>query len=860
MTRTYSGEELLRPADVNGFNPPFSDLTEAIANATDLTSENADEVAANLALAVAAKDSAVGNVTIAEDYKNLAETFAGISTRGESVAALGDPTTFTEGDQGYVSGSGDDAVDGVYEVISSAWVRTGDNSISTLNNNFAKEQIMRVKQITRLNQVDPFDFDTEVYQRVLSAFSNADTRYDVTLSGSDLIVDLRQAAVMYAGARYDSILQQTGSTYQVQGTFDAGGTSISTNSGIAIGFDNQQPVGADVIFSSEAYGWTWRSNGVVTGGSLVSSGLSDSEYAFNLTSGTVSSFVAGDELLLELVTSNSAAKSVLKGYKNGLEQFQGTVETVPSGTLLGLFRGQGESAAYPSAQRFTFNLISGGKTFITTTEENVLEPSDVVNIPAPVIISGESYKSYLARIAPTGFENIIPTNTRVVNYGRVTMNQRIISKFLENNPAIMESDIAFVEMDGNDGSAIVGDEQSPFQTLDGALQSTALVLLVGDGVYSPPDYRLSQTAGGVPKLIIAKNTGKVVLRTSGLDLTTATWTLHSGDTWKTTVASVIGNGSWNANAPHHVRLNDDFDEFGFETRLPVSEVASQDATGVTNALTVLDGMDAGWVWDGQSAEKTLYVKLGVGVNVEGVKDRLQGLFYNSGGADRVFIYGATLAFSGVSFDGPVIWAFPSGTTPSHVWCYDGYSFNSIGYGFQVDGGGTAIIEDFHTHASYLDGINPDPNRSSTGSDCLGFAVNSQFTHCGDKMTFGTAQSTNRQGVSSHGGFFAAFGCLLQRNWGQEAADTATGTENKSWYVGCVFFNGDADLASNTGIGLYAAREGWLDTCAVAGEGANSLYLEGGASAKIFNCDFDVAPAFVTPSVAPVEYTPDSPNS
>ena len=63
-----------------------------------------------------------------EAARDAAEVYAGVVDQATSVAGLADPTTLTIGDKGIVSGSGDDAIDGLYEVqddSGNVWVRIG---------------------------------------------------------------------------------------------------------------------------------------------------------------------------------------------------------------------------------------------------------------------------------------------------------------------------------------------------------------------------------------------------------------------------------------------------------------------------------------------------------------------------------------------------------------------------------------------------------------------------------------------------------------------------------------------------------------------------------------------------------------
>lgn len=90
------------------------------------------QVAANIDLSDAIVtapqlDAAVAN---AETARDLAELFAGVVTTATSVAGLTVPATLTAGDRGYVSDSGNDAVDGLYEVQSGSWARIRDSFLA----------------------------------------------------------------------------------------------------------------------------------------------------------------------------------------------------------------------------------------------------------------------------------------------------------------------------------------------------------------------------------------------------------------------------------------------------------------------------------------------------------------------------------------------------------------------------------------------------------------------------------------------------------------------------------------------------------------------------------------------------------
>ncbi|KAB6716277.1 hypothetical protein [Roseobacter sp. TSBP12] len=80
-------------------------------------------------IAAAHATTANESMALAEAAAAMAETYAGVVDRATSVAGLEDPATLADGDQAIVSGSGDIAVDGLYEVQTGAWVRIGDSGL-----------------------------------------------------------------------------------------------------------------------------------------------------------------------------------------------------------------------------------------------------------------------------------------------------------------------------------------------------------------------------------------------------------------------------------------------------------------------------------------------------------------------------------------------------------------------------------------------------------------------------------------------------------------------------------------------------------------------------------------------------------
>lgn len=724
----------------------------------------------------------------------------------------------------------------------------------------------------RAGTIATVDFTNSAdYQRVISSISNPDTRYDVSVVAGEYRADLRQASVLFYGARLQNITQRGGRIYRVRMAFDAGGTGVTSNSAIVLGFDPGTGTGANVILDNAAKGWSWRQNGNIVatdfnGGG--GAGTVDAGIAFTLTSGTVSTFAAGDLLELELQANADNAAGTLRGWKNGLLQFTGTVLSIPAGRLCALARGMGGGGAYPSALRASFSRLASSDPVAAPQVINLGSPTPGQIIARPgfgraaALSPVRDAQAYTRRAVPSGFEWLPVKPVIVSGAGDVTMDKTLMAALFDWYPALRTGSIAYVSTTGNNGTAQVNNAALPYLTIDRALQSAARIVIVEDGSYAPPDYRFTQAAAGVMKLVAARNAGKVVIKTPGAALSGLTWTLHTGNIWKATIAAAAGLAAWNAFAPHHVRYTDTLDADGFAQRLRYFAPATQDATGVANALTAL-GSGPGWTYDGRTAEKVLYVSLG-GPDVQVNRARIEALYYSSASADRAFASGANIAFDGLYFDGCLIQPIEhnnAGTfIPASVWASNCWMINSYSYAAQPDSNCTLLLDNCRLHASAQDGINGDSTRNGSGAVARFAAVGCYITASGDTEHNGTGVSQNRQAISSHSGYAAGFGCIFSRSFGQEVADTGTGVgPSKSWYVGCGAYDALPAVTVPVAFGFYNDnREAWLDTCVGIAHGSNSLRLEGGASAKIYNNELSPTPVFVSPSVAPTAYTPDAP--
>jgi hypothetical protein len=714
------------------------------------------------------------------------------------------------------------------------------------------------------------------FQRAIANISNPDTRYDVTVVGSAVEIDLRQAAIMLLGTRLQNIFRRPSRVYSVQGSFDASGSAVTVNSGVTLGFDPGTGTGANVLFNASASSWTWRSDGNVVGYNL-NTGASDASIAYTRTSGSATTFVAGDIVRLEL-TEDASSAGTLRGYKNGTLVFTGTVLAIPQGRMVAGFRGIGTGGAYPNAQRFTVtsvsttDLIAQSVTSVTVTNPigNVITTPGlpVGSLPTPV----DDPNAYLTRVAPSGFEWLPMTPQIVARAGDVRLNTTVLGAIFQRYPAIAVGGLsAYVSTTGNDSTASVGNPNLPFLTLSAAAQSAATLIIVNDGAYAPLDYKFNQAAAGTMKVFMAMNPGRAIIRTPGDSLAANTWSAVGGYSgmYSTPIASASGLSAWLAGAPHHVRLTDTLDSYGFPARLQNFPAANTGA--VAGAQAALFAAGTGFVWDGTLGVKTLYVMLG-GQNVQANRARLQALYYSAAATDRIFIQGAGLVFEGFYIDGPAVWADEynnSGTyIPASGWFSNSWLINSTSYAVEGDSNCLLVVDKCRIHAPFQDGVNSDSTRNGSGATARASVTGCFITRAGDVDTQGTGVSQNRQAISIHSGYGFHAGNVYEQSWGQERADTASGSgPSATWELACVARNGDTRIGSaRTGFGFYAGpgsnRTVNLDTCFGLNEGANALYLQDAGGfhvvSKTFNCTFDQPIVRVGGAAAPIPYTPDSP--
>ena len=114
-------------------------LDDAVAaTAADVVLTNADVVLTNADVVLTNADVVTSTGLLADTTaaRDLTETYAGVVSQSTSVAGLTDPTTLIIGNDGLVSGSGDDAIDGLYEVYDNAginaWQRVGGTGLITV--------------------------------------------------------------------------------------------------------------------------------------------------------------------------------------------------------------------------------------------------------------------------------------------------------------------------------------------------------------------------------------------------------------------------------------------------------------------------------------------------------------------------------------------------------------------------------------------------------------------------------------------------------------------------------------------------------------------------------------------------------
>lgn len=733
--------------------------------------------------------------------------------------------------------------------------------------------------------------------RAYTSIASPATRYTDTVSTPDAYgfqLDQTQASVMLTGRIYNTTIA-AGQSVQVIST--CSGTGFNSAIGLVVGFN--PAFSSDFIALPAGFvGYAWRS-----GGSVTAYGPDGSTTVpANAASGSgIPSFVTGDTLSMIIARNATGAGGTITLSVNGGTSVVLTVATLPS---LSYFVFAGMRAA-PGAGQTSTNIITTVKTIRQTISSTTAIPTtatpviwrgiynpaftyavrDVVNgsdgrqweCIAPCYgIAPQAGNSTYWRVRadiwppaalPTVVARVVPTPIAALSLPFVLspyydgtpqtamFTESIMDTFVRVYAARITPSAVYVDgnpLVGNDGNA--GNSDTPLRTIQAAMTKSPSIVYVAplaEGLaYEPFSYRsdthsavVTQTGyTDVVKIcrVWARNTDtsrRVVLRTAApSDITALTWTSTGGghtDVWQCDTAAT------SSAAPTHILRTDTADSYGFNTRLIK-------ATSLAN----LDTLANGWYFDAAASPKKLYVKMGAGVSVEANKAVLKGLWLDTSGNSRVFIYNTTLALDGDFYlDGvdrtPLS---ATGTPKAESWNRGITAFASAGNANRVDGG-YIITENERGHASNGDQINGNPIGSQKG---LLVTHRCFFTEAGDYLTFQLSPTVNANcnGVSAHGGCdHWSVGTVVELSYGPGFADTSTASKPAAtWLVGCVARSSRASLETgNLGIGfemqgLSSAvdtgnRLSWLDGCVGSGNALADAFQSTNGTMKQTACTF-----------------------
>ena len=749
--------------------------------------------------------------------------------------------------------------------------------------------------------------------RAYTSIATPATRYTDTVSTPDVYgfqLDQTQTSVMVTGRIYNSTIA-AGQSVQVIAT--ASGTGFNSALGLVVGFN--PAFSSDFIALPSGFvGYAWRSNGSVTAyGPDGTTSL-----PANAASGYgIPTFVSGDTLSMKITRNATGAGGTIKLSVNGGAEVVLTVATLPS---LSYFVFVGMRAS-PSAAQTATAIITTVQTIRQTITSTTAIPTtstplvwrgiynptfvyavrDVVGgsdgrqwecIAPCTGISPQSGNSTYWRVRtdiwppaalPTTVSRVVPAPIAALSLPFVLSPyydgtpqtamfcESIMDTFNRVYAARITPSAVYVDgnpLVGNDGNA--GNSDSPLRTLQAAMTKSPSIVYVAplaDGLaYDPFSYRSDTHSAVVTQSgysdvvkvlkVWARNTDtsrRVVIRTTApSDIATLAWTLTGGghtDVWQCDTAAT------GSSAPSRILRTDTFDAYGFQVRLIK-------ATSLEN----LDTLSNGWYFDAVESPKKLYVKMGAGVSVESNKAVLRGLWLDTNGNSRIFIYNTTVALDGDFYlDGVDRTPLSStGSPKAESWSRGITAFASVGNAARVDGG-YVITENERGHASNGDQINGNPVGSQKG---LLVTHRCYFTEAGDYQTFQLIPTVNanRNAISAHGDCdHWSVGTVGENSYGPVFADTSvTLKPAATWLVGCIARTSRASLESgNLGVGFLMQgisgapadvgnRLSWLDGCIGVGNGLYDAFQSVNSTMKQTGCTFGTMSGTIT------TYSPGTP--
>ncbi|WP_333828297.1 hypothetical protein [Pararhodobacter sp.] len=235
------------------------------------------QIAPNVHAAQAAAGSADADADRAEAARDDAEIAAGVVSRATSVAGLTDPTTLTVGDKGYVSGSGDDAIDGTYEVQDdggNVWVRIAGTGFSTFQSQIDENRRRVISDLYRHeNFKGPWRSDWPRQMREIERGLRAQAEARLTVSPNTWYVD-PQATGTGNGSSWANafttfeqfwVACSDGDTINIRGKFTPAEATVGFGLGVRRRLRIRRDHGSEgnTVVDGRAYGeWTDEGGGV----------------------------------------------------------------------------------------------------------------------------------------------------------------------------------------------------------------------------------------------------------------------------------------------------------------------------------------------------------------------------------------------------------------------------------------------------------------------------------------------------------------------------------------------------------------------------------------------------------------------
>lgn len=403
---------------------------------------------------------------------------------------------------------------------------------------------------------------------------------------------------------------------------------------------------------------------------------------------------------------------------------------------------------------------------------------------------------------PSGMGTPLILPEAILRRGYVKTNKSIVAACYDYNASIITAGARYISPSGSDSNP--GTEAQPYLTLNRALRDTlgSTRIYLKAGAYAPNtgprNGDTSQPAGG-RLLHVSPAPGvdpaDVVIRVTGDDLTTNTWTLTSGTVYETTISGSTG--------VTQVTRADILGSDGFPLGL-------RSYTSVAN----LEAGGTGYYWD--SAARKLHVAL-AGWNVETNKAILKG-YYNNGSDSRIYVQSAPILFENCNFEGVYFVSANAASQPQNqIWISGGRL--DRGMADQALTGCLSVIGDGLIINGTKTGDNWKGFSTSQGFGCTIYCINLRSSNAGAVDTLGTPSTANGFAMHGTGGKSFVYGGTFDYNAGPNISLTGgASVTDYHWLVGVKTVDAVpvGGGANDCGYGIANGTSGnitaWLDSC------------------------------------------------